>query len=372
MLKLTGILSLWLIVISCKDTISYNSEEFGAVREKQSMDITAAEAENIMAKVRTRVEAGEAIDPSLQAIIAMARSKLSAQHPFVNRKPREEDLNAIKLKYILYFNSLGREIKPQFIPGCEGLFYTGMLDASGYNTDIYKAESKDQAGQWFRSNKQNCFSDGKNDATLDHNMILGLALALWNRGDSINLQELIKYAEDNNGYLGEATTSKINKENTYLTTNLSGLLNEILFHITGEDSNLRGYLPEVDIEPTIEQAHQIALKILLRGSMYGGLDNGDFSAIESLADTMPNNALFQMIFHAFHDGDMSSTTKILLDETYFPPGSLPKSSDRCGSYLWLLDPQSKDWEPCPDKDLIHIPVDFMIVAGYLLEEFPQR
>lgn len=308
------------------------------------------EARAIWENLKRRIDAGENLDGTTRVLLKIAQSKLAADNPlkpFTLTADRRANLEKKVATYLgltkTALNTYG------FVDGCDGLLFTSLLRASGYETNLYQAEVKTSPGKWQRNAEQNCLQTGESASTISRDMILGLSVALWQTGDRTSAEEILAYSIANQGFMGEAVSQDERVSRTLMTPQLSGLLYEIIYRLGGADSDLRGYIPDFTSSLTGFEAHLQALRVMLRGAMYKGLVADDVKIVAAQLAKNPGNALFEAVHAAFTDGDMSAAADIFLNEKYFPAARLPRSSDRCEPYLWQRDEGTSDWLPCPSR-----------------------
>ena len=252
-----------------------------------------------------------------------------------------------------------------FVRGCDGLLFTSLLVASGRPQPISLAEDQKQPGKWHRSALQDCLVTGQSKSTISRDMLLGLALALWQTKDGAAITRLLAFSEKSKGILGEATDRETLLSRTSMSPGLLALYSEMNFLITGTTSASRGYFPEVQKPLFGFEAHLQVLNLILKAALYGGIISQDLNVMKRLAESEVKNALFQAVYHGFTDGDGSSVARILLDTSLFPETSLPSSRQRCEPYLWQRVAATADWKPCIEKSEEHPAVDFIWVKALI-------
>lgn len=360
---------LMLLLSSCRETFFFNSEEIKLDSSKKNFTVTEEEKEAIWQKIKTRLENGEDLDGTSRALLKMVQSKLAAQNPLKTFTLSDANRSALENKYQKYMGLVPSRLNSfGFVDGCDGLLFTSLLNASGYRTNLAAAESKAEPGKWYRDAQKDCFTRGESKSTISRDMMLGLAVALWQAQSKEQVEDILLYAEAHGGVIGEAANTEELYGRAFFSPQMYGMYYELQLRLGGLDNDKRGFVPEFSATLTGFEAHLQALRMLLRGQMIGGLIKEDISILQGKVAKNPNNALFQMLLAAFTTGDMNATAQILLNTQYFPAERLPTAADRCEPYLWQRDEGTSDWQPCPEKSLQHPGVDFFLPAAFVLEK----
>ena len=366
-----GLVLLLFALLGCRETSTYSSGEFDSFTGSQSLDVTDAEAEVILEQLLAQYEAGADLSNTVSAIMAVLFAQLSAENPWVGLTLSQDQRDQLRAKHQNYRSQIADALDNYgFVAGCDGLLFSSLLHFGGYEVDYEQAESQKEPGRWFRSVEKDCYSSGRSASTISRDMLLGLALAIWKDRNLGAAERLLSYSEANNRVIGEAKDTETLLGRAFLSPAIEATYYELRYRLGGENSPRRGYIPDMSTGLTGFQAHLQALGILLRGAIYGGILDQDLSVLASLRRRQPDNALFQVLYAGFTNGDAQDAIDVLMNETWFPNDRLPESSDRCESYLWQRDQNSDDWQPCPEKDEQHPPVDFMFVSELLLGDFP--
>lgn len=360
------------LAAACRETRSITSTEVASVNQSADFSVSDAEAERMMQIIRSKIERGEDLSPNFTRIIQIVMSK---QGPDYIWKPLQVDAarqQRLQAKFQTYSKLYeGALDAAGFVEGCDGLLFTSLLVASGLNHDIAQAESSEQPGRWYRSADHSCYPSGRSRSSISRDMLLGLSLALWQTSDGSAVNRFLLYSQKNKGVLGDAIDGEELAGAATMSPGLLSLYSELDYLLNGRTSANRGYFPELGKGFAGFEAHLMALRLILKSALYGGLIDTDFNLIASQVSTQPQNALFQTIYHAFTDGDGSKAADILLDEKYFPSDSLPGSAQRCELYLWQRDQNSKDWQPCASENQTFPAVDFFWVYALLNNSFRQ-
>jgi hypothetical protein len=355
---------------ACRETRAINSTEVANVSKSADFSVSDAEAERMMQIIRGKIERGEDLSPNLTRIIQIVMSR---QGPDYAWQPLQVDAarrQKLQAKYENYKRLYQNALDPAgFVKGCDGLLFTSLLVAAGLNQDIMQAESDTEPGRWYRSAAHDCYPTGQSRSDISRDMLLGLSLALWQKGDGAAVNRFLLYSQKNKGILGNAIDGEELAGAATMSPSLLSLYSELDFLLNGRTSANRGYFPELGKSFVGFEAHLMALRLVLKSSLYGGLIESDFDLIANHVSQQPQNALFQAIYHAFTDGDGSKAADVLLDEKYFPANALPGSAQRCELYLWQRDQFSEDWQPCASENQTFPAVDFFWVYALLTQSF---
>lgn len=360
------------LAMACRETRSINSTEVASVNKSADFSVSDAEAERMMQIIRGKIERGEDLSPNLTRIIQIVMNR---QGPDYAPKPLQLDAarqQKLRTKYETYKRLYASALDANgFVEGCDGLLFTSLLVASGLNQDLSQAESETEPGRWYRSAAQDCYPTGQSRSDISRDMLLGLSLGLWQKGDGAAVNRFLLYSQKNKGVLGGAIDGEELAGAATMSPSLLSLYSELDYLLNGRTSANRGYFPELGKTFAGFEAHLMALRLIMKSSLYGGLIDSDFDLIARKAGEQPQNALFQAIYHSFTDGDGSQAADILLDEKYFPANALPQSAQRCELYLWQRDQNTKDWQPCASENKTFPAVDFFWVYALLTNSFRQ-
>jgi hypothetical protein len=351
----------------CRETRAITSTEVASVNQNADFAISDAEAERIMQIIRDKLDRGEEFPPNLTQMLQIMINRNGPDRTWQGLKidaARQKQLDARFQTYLLQYPTTLD--KTGFVPGCEGLLFTSLLAASGLPQSVSLAESKDEPGRWYRSADHACYP-GQSGNSMSKGIMLGLSLALWQNSDGPSVKAILQYHQKNKGLLGEAANATEQADAT-MPPSLLSLISEMNFVINGQSTATRGYFPEFGTAPGIAESNFIALRLVLKSALYGGLIEYDFKRIAAAAQLQPQNALFQAVYHGFSDGDGTKAVDILLNETLFPADVLPSSTQRCGGYLWQSDQNSASWKPC-DEEKVFSAVDFFWVRALLSNRF---
>ncbi len=358
------------MALACRETRSISSGEFEDLKKGRDFQVSDAEVERMLAVITARIERGEDISGSMSKLIQLAISKKGPDYPWRGLTLSGGLLQRITAKRDFYRGIYRGALDSYgFVPGCDGLLFTSLLVASGLDHNLFQAESLTQPGKWHRNATQDCLQTGQSVSTISRDMLLGLSLALWKKRDAGSVQRLLSYSASRSGRLGEAINAQEQAGRATMSPSLLTLLTEINFKISNEDSEFRGYFPETLAPLRGFESHLQVLRLLLKGSLYGGLIKTDFQVLEKLALSQPKNALFQAIYHGYLDGDGTTAATVLLNPQYFPEQSLPSTKQRCEPYIWQRDQDTSDWVPCPDKNETFPAADYFWVAALLANEW---
>ncbi|MCX6128292.1 MAG: hypothetical protein NTX25_04415 [Proteobacteria bacterium] len=358
--------------LACHETGTISSSEVGGLKSASNFEVTDAEAEQLMKVITQKIERGEDLSASLTHIIQIVITRKGPDYKWQKITLDNDRTNRLQAKFsrykALYQKSLDRY---GFVEGCDGLLFTSLLVLAGLDHQYGLAESLQEPGRWYRSADHNCFPSGKSKSSISRDMLLGLSLALWQKSDGGSVARILSFSEKNRGKLGDAIDANELAGAATMSPSLLSLLSEINFRINGQNSQNRGYFPELGKNFQGFEAHLLVLRLILKSALYGGLLKSDFQILETLAKVQTKNALFQLVLHALTDANGSSAADILLNTEYFPESSLPSSAQHCEPYLWQRDQFSNDWQACPSQSIVFPAVDYFVVYGLLINGLRQ-
>ncbi len=359
MKKIIGLTLCILTMAACRETRSITSTEVSDSNSSADFQVSDGEAERIMKIILQKIENGEDLSSNLTRVIQIVMSKQGPDYLWQPLQVSAAQATALAAKRELYASLYQKSLdRYSFVDGCDGLLFTSLLVASGLNHNLSLAESSQQPGRWYRSADHNCYPSGKSRSSISRDMLLGLSLALWQTSDGPAVSRVLDFSLKNKGVLGDAIDGQELAGAATMSPSLLSLYSEMDFRLNGINSQNRGYFPELGKTFLGFEANLLALRLILKSSLYGGLLKTDFNLIAGLVKAQPRNALFQVIFHAMGDGNGDAVADILLDETLFPAKTLPDTSLRCEPYLWQRDQFSSDWRACPAQSETFPAVDF--------------
>lgn len=249
---------------------------------------------------------------------------------------------------------------------CDWLLFESILEASRRSSgSVERAEG--EPGRWYRTPAHDCLATGRSKSDISRDMLLGLALYLWQKEDPANVKEVMDYSETHAGVMGEG-----DGERTLMTPVLYNTYKSILAR-----SGSFPLPPKIE-DPDINQglglslvtgfeAHLLVLHIYLRGLVYGELSGLETTILADQAQRQPRNALFQAVYHKFLDGKQDAALAVLMDESLFPAAKLPTNDNYCEPYLWQRD-TGEDWLPCVGESL-HTGADWLVAATVIRNGF---
>lgn len=237
--------------------------------------------------------------------------------------------------------------------GCDSLGFTALCKLSGgcQDVDIFQAESKTEAGRWYRNASQTCFDEGKSASDISKDMFAMLLPYLYATGDQTNLNEIYNYGKAKGWVMGRGPVSR-----TIMTPPMIYMLQVMINKVEPIASTLN-----VEMAKAGYEKHLDTMSFYSQTLYKNGMDLTDYETLRRYVEESPRNALMQALYHKYKDGDQSKAIAILMDETLFPSDRLPQPKDRCEEYLWQRDDLPKDWAAC-DTIGVHDGVDFLIAA----------
>lgn len=271
---------------------------------------------------------------------------------------------------------------------CDWLLWRSLQDAVRRQTGVVET-AEGSPGKWYRTpgKDQRCFVNGKDTgsaSTISRDMILGLGVYLWQTGDGQKAGEVIAYVDAHQGNMGEGDPFRIDMRpglysTFYAIKNLAANANFPLPpRVEDPDPEApagvqltAGVLADLFTQ-TDYQAHLTVLHAFLRGLVYGALTDLEVKTIKSQVDRQPRNAFYQAVYHRFTDGDQTTATRLLMDESFFPADALPTSANYCTDYLWQRDDGTANWTPCPDEAKTHTGADWLVAAAVVRNGFRQK
>lgn len=247
---------------------------------------------------------------------------------------------------------------------CDSLLFTGLLGGVlPEGIDIKAAEKS--PGEWTRrplvDGEDTCYPDNSK-STISRDMLLGLQFYAWKNQRLDILEDLWDYGKANTWIMGKGAPSRI-----IFTPNSQALLAEAIFRLGGEDHFITRAIPTLRNENTGFQAHLDHVSILLSGELEGEISGKDLEIMAGHVKRVPDNALVRYIHSKYTDGIQDAAIKSLLNESWFPRGRLPTTTDRKSGWLWERDPGA-DWSPRSGAAETHTGGDFLLVAHLILKD----
>lgn len=268
---------------------------------------------------------------------------------------------------------------------CDGLIFQSLYAvAVGDDASPLLAEDETIKGKFFRHWKKTCyqtFLDKKAGLETEPGTSSGsenssdgyIGLLRWvqhfDRKDV--LEDIINWGEQNsNGVLwvmGEGQNL-----GTALRPDLIGVIRQMQFVMLGEDKfNRKNPLDFSSCKDFECHLRMQVIKLKQKAKSYGAREQKE---LKRLAEKYTNNALFNG-YYACLEKDRAAGQRayqVLMNEQWFPNDRLPKSTDRCGYYLFEREPTSDAWLPCKssgkDKnDRQWSGIDFLTAAKELLD-----
>lgn len=235
---------------------------------------------------------------------------------------------------------------------CDALLFNALYGVTDDSLDIESFRDK-ETGQWFRTPAKTCYEEGRSGSTVSRDMLIGMMWWAWSHERLDVLEDLRRYGQEHDWVMGQGSLDR-----TYFTPNFQ----KTLYVLLGRD--YKGP-PEVWIDPKKDhQRHVVALNIILRGERQGQINDEMLGLLELFHVKNPNNALFSYGAARFTDGNQAETINILLNPNWFAADRLPRSSDRCGRWLWERDDGHENWRSCEDGKT-HSGGDLIFIAWLL-------
>lgn len=269
-------------------------------------------------------------------------------------------------KFIIYSDLLNQD-SYGFIESheCDSLLFTGLVGClPSVSVDIDAAFDK-ETGMWHRrpTNKL-CFPIGSR-STISRDMLIGLAFyCYYNKRLDIS-EQIIKYALSHYGIMGKANNKITLLSRCFIGPGLLATFAWISFRLGGPSRSWLRWIP-ADTGPIVKdyQAHLQVLHILLRARLSHYMSKRDRRVLKEQLKRQPNNPLF---LYANDHKDLAA--RMLLDQTLWPPFSLPTKGNRKTQWIPMRD-EGKDWMPdLSDSKHIHSGGDFLFNAALILNKF---
>ena len=232
---------------------------------------------------------------------------------------------------------------------CDGLLFRSLLEAGrgrSYNVEAWR----DNTGKWQRNPTWAC------ERATSHDMIRGLLVYLWS-------QKRLDLLEDTWHYDGLFVMDDRDWRISTLLPDTISTLALTIHKLGGHDHWQRSLASPCIKGLTGFKAHLQAVNMLHRLSL-GVADDKSYECIVDMTTRQPNNAFYWAI-RGRYEGDQTTATSLLLNESYWPADSLPTSVERCDAWITQRD-EGKDWEPCPQEGKTHSGGDFLIAAAIVL------
>lgn len=255
---------------------------------------------------------------------------------------------------------------------CDGLLFTAMRSFICKDVDIANFEG--EPGRWYRNPKKDCYIAGEVDhgatSSISKDMLLGLAVNLWNTENLAAINRTIDYGVAHSWVMGEAIDDITVASKCLLSPSLISIYYDIQRKLSGPSFTTRGESDAFGVN-TGFRAHLDVIHILLIGSVHGAISSGELETLKAQAERQPRNALFQAAYSLYTNGDQSKATALLLNQEMFPDLTLPTSSNHCSDYLWSDDDAPYDWAPCPDRNETYEGLDLIVAASVVDGSFPK-
>lgn len=307
-------------------------------------------------------------------------------------RDQEQRLSLLADKYKDYLYWSEAQLDEQAWPldtHCDSLLFVSLYSLAGGRSQPALAEDQSRAGRMFRHWQQDCYANHKaqrpnsSKSTISRDMMMGFSLWMAMTEQSDLLSRVIRFGESQSmqgmplvWLLGEGQLGR---------TDLSPALIQSLYqteaYLRGDHSHIPALFNAFDFQfwPSCEgyACHLQALHLILKRQIAAPIQPQAISAALRLAETEPNNALFQYVaaqYSGEHDR-IEQALDTLLNPQWFPIDQLPSSQQRCSFYLfersYFDDFQrvSKNWQPCPERDEVFSGIDFLLVAKLILNEY---
>lgn len=250
----------------------------------------------------------------------------------------------------------------------DSLFFTCLHGVGG--GIVVPENARDGDDRWWRHySRVGSFDPSTERSSISRDPLLACSLYWFLTEDLDALQRLAEYDRANSGVMGQHDGSLTGNNRVTMTPGLRGLIHKAIRKL-GEDPPDGLTAPQVWLPCEGFECHLMAVRALFVGLMDGSVNQVVLNTLGSLTKKDPNNALFHAILSRFTDGDQDTAARILLRDDLFPIDRLPDTSDRCVPYLWNHGEKPKDWQPCPEEQLVHEGTDFLFASAIALGDLP--
>jgi len=309
-----------------------------------------------------------------------------ACNPFRKDNREQEPVNVEALKpfmqqseFYLFNESLVTDENGWIEDSCDSLFTTCLHVAAGGSSNVFL--STDDDGRMWRRTDRVCLENGRwnennreaieagelrkrqpaSKSSMSRDPFIPCALVWWQTKDLPAVEKALEYPKNNSNNIGESDGSIEGNSRIKLSPTLKATLCEMRERLGGKNDKVCRAVPQVWGPATGSDAHLNVLHMLLRGKMFGAINDYTMGFLNKYIDDSPENGLFQAVKAKFTDGDCR-TALATLKPKWFPPDKFPTSSDRCTANLWQHTMRPGNVEPCPEEKKKHPAVDFRLVV----------
>ncbi len=261
---------------------------------------------------------------------------------------------------------------------CDGLLMNSLYTVAGGPAEIALAAYED--GRWDRHWQKDCYPD-HSASTISRDMMTGLSHWLLSSGRADLVERTIQYGERHafEGFpliwiVGQGDIGRVDAPPASISR-----LYRLREKLTGAPDPYPALQTQVFADCQSYACHLDALDTFFWYRLEGQLTQSAQRALQTLADTRPRNALFNVLYGklARSRAHLARGLDVLLDPTLFPEDRLPSTLDRCNDYIFSreeVDEQgqiSDNWLPCPNEPLkVFSGTDFLFAAAIALDLIP--
>lgn len=261
-------------------------------------------------------------------------------------------LARFEIKFIKYLQLISHKVDQEgFIQNtCDSLLWSGIL-CTVAPVNIEAAMNPD--GQWFRTPAKDCYPN-ESGSTISRDTMLGALICSWDRGRLDLIQKTISYGKQHSTWSGDWKLGEGDPFRIYARPGLQATTYEISEKLGGE-SNWRQYLPQFWTSSTAGfNSHLQIWHLLLRGRMFGKINNKELRTLKDLAEAQPNNGFYNAAYAKFSGdvGKLNNALRAVLDESKFPENSLPTGKNFCTDILFQRDEYSDEVLKADDNGCI--------------------
>lgn len=290
-------------------------------------------------------------------------SHFKASSPDIDSKLRQLEM---KKSLYLRYAKVHENVFGWLDYGCDSLLFNSLYGYSGGNPNILAARSRD--GTWHRTTNMFCYpKHSKSEISKD--MLVGLLLYLYSKNDSKTLLELKTFGVKEKWFMGKGPYTR-----TLLMPDQRRNLANMIEDLTGKKHVDQGLPSGYALPCEGYSCHLKVIDFYTHHLIHGSLPLIAVKQLTGLVKRNPKNALFLAVLSIYNIKYLDPALHVLLDSKMFPMSRLPSAKEFCSDYVFqrsYLDEHrlSRDWKPCPERDKVHLGVDFLFASTIILKHF---